>query len=60
MNVNRGIITLTFFDGIEVTGKVLNSSSGGNENGVYGTVTIFTNDINNPTTYNLFDVQEVR
>lgn len=60
MERNRGVITLRFFDGRQVTANVKtgNASFGINTEPSI-TVTMFTNDIDKTVVYNLFEVEDV-
>jgi hypothetical protein len=57
---NKGTITLHFYDGDKVQVYFKNARAGfGNGQPPYGEITVFTTDINNTTTYSLFDIQDI-
>jgi hypothetical protein len=56
----RGVITLHFYDGRNITANVkAGNPSFEVDKDPFITVTTFTDDINNTTVYNLFEVQDI-
>lgn len=53
MDMNNGVVQLTFYEGKEITVRVLsvNTSYNFNEKNYLSTITTFTNDINQTTLY---------
>jgi hypothetical protein len=60
MDKKRGVITLHFYDGRKITGNVkAGNASFGVDKQPSITVTTFTNNIDDTTVHNLFEVQDV-
>lgn len=61
MNRNRGLVTLTFYDGRQITVRVIsaNTDYNFNDKSYTSTITTFTNDINQTTQYDFGTVQDI-
>lgn len=59
MDTNNGVITITFFDNTKKTIKILSSNVSGNPINSTGTITTFSDNINETTDYNIQDIKDV-
>ena len=61
MNKNKGRVMLTFFDDKEITVNIKSANLGATKNDeITESITVFTDNINNTTTYNMFDIKDLR
>lgn len=59
LDKNEGEFSLTFFDGTIQKVKILNINSFYNESGFSCSLTTFTNDINDTTRYDIYELKDI-
>lgn len=59
LDKNKGEFSLTFFDDTTRKVKILNINSSYNESGFSCSLTTFTNDINDTTRYDIYELKDI-
>jgi hypothetical protein len=59
LDKKKGVFTLTFFDDTKKEVRVLNINSNLDKDGFSCVLTTFTNDINNTTRYDIYDLKDI-
>ena len=59
LDKNKGEFSLTFFDGTTQKVKILKLNSSYNESGFSCSLKTFTNDINNTTHYDIYELKDI-